>query len=167
MDKQDAYLEELEQQRAQWREEVRQMQNEEEQKYFRVEKSLAPFCTVILFCCFAAYLLLGGSVDLGSMMFYMLWFGSLGVVLRYSVKLNHTLDKVCIGILACTVFALLFDILANGYILAGTTARIFMLAYQAACILGAVFSVYAMKQFWTRRNQIKDMEITNPWREKR
>ncbi|MBO5428802.1 MAG: hypothetical protein J6A10_02410, partial [Peptococcaceae bacterium] len=91
--KQDAYLEELEQQRAQWREEVRQMQNEEEQKYFRVEKSLAPFCTVILFCCFASYLLLGGSVDLGSMMFYMLWFGSLGVVLRYSVKLNHTLDK--------------------------------------------------------------------------
>ena len=30
MEKQDAYLEELEQQRAQWREEVRQMQNEEE-----------------------------------------------------------------------------------------------------------------------------------------
>mgnify|MGYP003294952617 CR=1 FL=1 len=167
MDKQDAYLEELEQQRAQWREEVRQMQNEEEQKYFRVEKSLAPFCTVILFCCFAAYLLLGGSVKLGSIMSYLLWFGSLSVILRYSVKLNHTLDKVCIGLLVGTVFALLFDIFANGYILAGTTAQIFMLAYQAACILGAVCSVYAMKQFWTRRNRIKDMEITNPWREKR
>ena len=51
MEKQDAYLEELEQQRAQWREEVRQMRNEEEQRNFQEIKSLAPFCTVILFCC--------------------------------------------------------------------------------------------------------------------
>ena len=150
--KQDAYLEELEQQRAQWREEVRQMQNEEEQQYFRVEKILAPFCTVILFCCFAAYLLLGGSVKLGSIMSYLLWFGSLSVVLRYSVKLNHTLDKVCIGLLACTMFALLFDILANGYILAGTTARIFMLAYQAACFIYWAKHLYRKKCFLTGRN---------------
>ena len=161
--KQDAYLEELEQQRAQWREEVRQMRNEEEQRIFQEIKSLAPFCTVILFCCFAAYLLLGGSIGLGSVMFYTLWFGSLAVVLRYRVKLNQTLDKVCIGMLVCTVFAVLFDILGNAHILAGIAAQICVLVYQAACVLGAICSVYAMIQFWTNRKQINDMEMTNPW----
>ena len=144
MNKQNEDQQEYEQKRAQWREEVRQMRYEEEQKYFRVEKSLAPFCTVIAFCCFAAYFLLGGFIDLGSTAFYLLWFGSLVVILRHSMKQDGILDKLCIGMFACTVLAIIFDILGNAYILEGSVAQYCVLLYQIFCTIGAGCSILAM-----------------------
>ena len=163
MNPQNKYEQENEQKRAQWREEVRQMREEEEQKYFKVEKSFAPLLTVVSFCCFAAYGLFGGFIDLGSYAFYSLWFGSLAVILRYSIKLHRTLDKVCIGMLVCTVFAVMFDILGNAHLLEDSSAQVCVLLYQIFCIVGAGCSVFAMIGFWKNRKQIKEMEVNNPW----
>ncbi|MBQ2004407.1 MAG: hypothetical protein II239_05310 [Peptococcaceae bacterium] len=161
--KQNSYEQEYAEQRVKWQEEVRETRHEEEQEYFKVEKSLAPFCAAIVLCCFVAYLLMGGWITLGSMAFYTLWGGSLVVLLRYSVKLNQRLDKICIGILICSALAVLFDMLSAAQLLSDTYAQISVVLYQLACIAGVIFSCIALKDFWIRRKEIKEMEITNPW----
>ena len=161
--KQNSYEQEYAEQRAKWQEEVQEMRHEEEQEYFKVEKSLAPFCAAIVLCCFVAYLLMGGWITLGSRAFYTLWGGSLVVLLRYSVKLNQRLDKICIVILICSALAVLFDMLSAAQLLSDTYAQISVVLYQLACIAGVIFSCIALKEFWIRRKEIKEMEITNPW----
>ena len=106
---------------------------------------------------------MGGWITLGSMAFYTLWGGSLVVLLRYSVKLNQRLDKICIGILICSALAVLFDMLSAAHLLSDTYAQISVVLYQLACIAGVIFSCIALKEFWIRRKEIKEMEITNPW----
>ena len=163
MNNQNEYQQENERKRAQWQEEVRQVRYEEEQKYFKVEKTLAPLLTVVLFCCFAAYGLFGGSIELGNVVFYYLWFGSLLVVLRYSVRLDTFLDKICIVMLICTALAVMFDILGNMHLLEGNSAQVCVLLYKIFCMVGAGCSVFAMIGFWKNRKQIKEMEVNNPW----
>ena len=153
--KQNSYEQEYAEQRVKWQEEVRETRHEEEQEYFKVEKSLAPFCAAIVLCCFVAYLLMGGWITLGSMAFYTLWGGSLVVLLRYSVKLNQRLDKICIGILICSALAVLFDMLSAAQLLSDTYAQISVVLYQLACIAGVIFSCIALKEFWIRRKETK------------
>ena len=165
MNNQNEYQQENERKRAQWQEEVRQVRYEEEQKYFKVEKSLAPLLTVVLFCCFAAYGLFGGFIDIGSVPFFYVWFSSLLVVLRYSVKLDTFLDKICIAMLICTALAIMFDILGNAYLLEDRSAQVCVLLYKIFCMIGAGCSVFAMIGFWKNRTQIDGMEVNNPWSE--
>ena len=153
--KQNSYEQEYAEQRVKWQEEVRETRHEEEQEYFKVEKSLAPLCAAIVLCCFVAYLLMGGWITLGSRAFYTLWGGSLVVLLRYSVKLNQRLDKICIGILICSALAVLFDMLSAAQLLSDTYAQISVVLYQLACIAGVIFSCIALKEFWIRRKEIK------------
>ncbi len=162
--KQNAYAQENEQKRQQWREEVQQVRKEEEQKYFHIEKKILPFIALVVPCCFVVYFFYGTvSLYSSGRWFWLLWTGSIVVMLRYSYKLNHLVDKFCIGLLLCNIAALIFYALGNAHLLVGSMAQACVVLYKIACIAGVVYSIYPIKVFWAKRNEIKDMEVTNPW----
>ncbi len=161
---QDERLRDLEQQRAQWQEEVRQVRDEEEQKYFHIEKKLMPLIALVVPCCFIVYFFYGIFLQSIGRWFMVLWTGSIVVMLRYSYKLNHLVDKFCIGLLLCSISAMVFNILGNAHLLVGSTAQVCVVLHKIACIAGVVCSIYPIKMFWINRKQVNEMDVINPYR---
>lgn len=155
---------EMEAQREKWRTEVAELRAEENKHYGNFEKKCLPFCAAAVLCCFLAYLIWGGNFErvAGRGSFYGIWFGSLIVMLHYSIKLDGKLDKFCIGLLLCTAGVIGFMLLS---LTSWELFRECLLISKLFALAGVALSIYPIWYLWTHKAQIEQTETSNPWAE--